>query len=105
MSGGSWDYVYQRFEGVSGRLISSKEPLRRALGKKIALIADAMHDIEWVDSCDLGKGDDVKSIEKALGKDARLIELDEVCKEAHTIRDRLGELLELTPPTKGEAEK
>ena len=33
-------------------------------------VAKAMHNIEWVDSCDYGKGDDEESIRSVLGKGA-----------------------------------
>lgn len=77
MSGGSWDYIYGRFEETAERLRAERDPLRRALGDRIALIAAAMRDIEWVDSGDYGKGDDVEAIRKALGEggDAEVMRL------------------------------
>lgn len=67
MSGGSWDYIYFKFDEVSSRLCASSDPLRSALGVKVAHIAKALHDIEWVDSSDYAEGDDVAAIKKALG--------------------------------------
>lgn len=67
MSGGSWDYVFHRFTEVAERLESARQPERRALGKHLSLIADAMHDIEWVDSADKSPGDELPAIEKVLG--------------------------------------
>ena len=66
MSGGSWDYVYGKFEDVADRLAEEKSPLRRALAKKVRLIAKAMHEIEWEDSGDTGDDASVTAIRKAL---------------------------------------
>lgn len=52
MSGGSWDYFCFNASDVADRLCDEKSPLRRALGEHMRLIAHAMHEIEWVDSCD-----------------------------------------------------
>jgi hypothetical protein len=71
VSGGSWDYVYNKFDETAARLLNSKDPLRRALGLRISYIANAMHDIEWVDSGDYGEGKEIEAIRKALGKNAR----------------------------------
>lgn len=34
------------------------------LSKLLELVSEAMHDIEWVDSCDYGPGDELESIQK-----------------------------------------
>jgi hypothetical protein len=39
---------------------------RKAFGKHLILVAKALHDIEWVDSCDYGEGDEVKAIMKVV---------------------------------------
>ena len=73
MSGGSWNYVYRHFEEAASSLLESKCPKRRAFGELVELCSRAMHDIEWVDSCDYGKGDEIEAIKKALafnGKEA-----------------------------------
>jgi hypothetical protein len=70
MSGGSWDYAYLRLDEVAERLITSdpKEHLLRVrLGAQLKLMVAALHDIEWVDSGDLGEGDDEPAIKAALG--------------------------------------
>lgn len=90
MSGGSWDYAYSKFDDVADQLVESKNPLRKALGLQIRLIAKAMHDIEWVDSCDYGQGDDRAAIEAALGKNANAIVLSVVLDEAKRVRDMLA---------------
>ena len=66
MSGGSWGYVYRRVEEVSETLLYSKCPYRKALGVHLSLIAEALHDIEWVDSADYSPGDEIESIKKVI---------------------------------------
>jgi len=66
MSGGSWDYVSHRIQEAAQRLCESKKSERRALGKHMTLIAEAMHDIEWVDSGDSGEGKEIASIMKCI---------------------------------------
>lgn len=39
------------------------DPRRVAFVAHLRLVVVAMHDIEWVDSCDYGPGDDGKAIE------------------------------------------
>lgn len=62
MSGGSWEYVYSRVEDAADRLCESQDTLRRAFGEHLKLCAKALHDVEWVDSSDYGKGADVEAI-------------------------------------------
>jgi hypothetical protein len=66
MSGGSWGYLYFKMDEAADTLIEDKDPLRKAFGKKMKLIAAAMHDIEWVDSGDYENGEEVEAIEKAI---------------------------------------
>lgn len=91
MSGGSWDYVYYKFEEVADRLRSEGRIERRAFGDLVARVAKAMHDIEWVDSCDMGPGDEVAAIRAALGGDAAAyaVELREATKIAEAAAKQL----------------
>jgi hypothetical protein len=66
MSGGSWDYVSYKFEDTAHRLLGSKCPYRQALGRQILREAEALHAIEWVDSCDWGPGDEIELITMAV---------------------------------------
>lgn len=93
MSGGSWDYLYERMEEAATRLAADASPERRALGRRMALMAKAMHDIEWVDSCDYGPGDDAKAIEAALGgqEAATVAALYELVEEARRVNVALEE--------------
>jgi len=68
MSGGSWDYISHKFDEVADRLDPAIRyspevaAARRKLGELVRLVAIAMHDIEWVDSCDWGPGDELPAI-------------------------------------------
>ncbi len=91
MSGGSWDYIYGKFEEVADRLQSKNQtPLRRALGKHISKTAKAMHSIEWNDSGD-GDDDEEKNIKAALGKDSDAQELSVLLEDAQKIMVALQE--------------
>lgn len=94
MSGGSWDYLYGNIENAACRLRRSECALRRAFGKHMELVASAMRDIEWVDSCDYGPGDERKAIEKALGNSARALEIEELKEEARALFKELKRLTE-----------
>lgn len=90
MSGGSYDYSYHRVsdmaDAIEARLDGKgkysqdgdewsyrtsedieadkvSEPFRRWFATHLRLVAEAMHDIEWVDSGDYGPGDEIKAIE------------------------------------------
>jgi hypothetical protein len=76
MSGGSYDYVYQRIADIE---INNEHecPKRGAFQMIISLVAQAMHDIEWVDSGDYGKGGEDKALDNlfaVLGKDPKIVE-------------------------------
>lgn len=66
MSGGSWNYVYHHINEAAHGLMQERSPQRVRLGKLMHLMSKAMHDIEWVDSCDYGPGDETESIEKVF---------------------------------------
>jgi len=89
MSGGSWNYVYSTFEEVGDRLCASVQPERRALGRKVKLIATAIHDIEWVDSSDYSPGDEIPAIEKALGKNCKGLVLAECISKSEAMLKEL----------------
>jgi hypothetical protein len=67
MSGGSWDYVFGKFNDVAERLKRDKKPYRKQFAKLVKLVGDAMYEIEWEDSDDTGPGDSIPAIKKALG--------------------------------------
>lgn len=94
MSGGSWDYFYQRLEDIALRLIREDCHYRRALGAQLSMAAMALHAIEWVDSCDFAKGEDIEPIKKALGESCEQLAYEELKKEALDLIDRLNKFKE-----------
>jgi len=99
MSGGSWDYLYRKMEDAASSLTDSSDPARRAFGKHLKLCAKAMHDIEWVDSCDMSKGDEMPAIEAALSKSAKALILTEVIAQADTSLKALQSALDQSRTT------
>lgn len=64
MSGGSYDYVCWKIESLEQDIQNQeKDPRRAAFAKLMGLVGKAMHDIEWVDSCDFAPGDEHASID------------------------------------------
>ena len=60
MSGGSMGYLYSRIEMDAD--FAQDTPERKAFAEHLKLVVKALHDIEWVDSCDYGPGDEVPAI-------------------------------------------
>lgn len=94
MSGGSWDYSYGGLKDLSVKLLLESDPKRKALGRLVEKVANAMHDIEWVDSGDYGPGNEIAAIDIALGKDRDKLVLAEMLVQAVKIRDELNVILE-----------
>ena len=94
MSGGSWNYLYGQVDDAAGKLQESKDPLRRVFGEHLYLCAKALHDIEWVDSSDMGDGDDRPAIELALGDAARKLELEMLLQDARELIGHLKEFVD-----------
>ena len=88
MSGGSYDYAYFKVEEFA-RSLRCNTPQRKAFRTLCDKVAKAMHDIEWVDSCDYGEGDDIKAINAALGTDGPSLVLSEVISDARKASDAL----------------
>lgn len=66
MSGGTHEYVCFRIQEID--VISTYNgddipPERVKFQGLLKLVAKAMHDIEWVDSCDMSNGDELEAIE------------------------------------------
>ena len=64
MSGGSYNYFYRDLDEIY--IEGQDNPRRKALQEVIDLLKGAMHDVEWVDSSDYGKGDEYESIDKLM---------------------------------------
>lgn len=63
MSGGSYDYAYGRVEDMADSLALKNNPRRESFKKLLKLVSQAMHDIEWVDSCDYSPGNENEAID------------------------------------------
>jgi hypothetical protein len=68
MSGGSYNYIYTRLEDLANEIKNTETDYRRATLKQLLLrLSVAMHDVEWVDSCDFGPGDDHEALDALFG--------------------------------------
>lgn len=100
MSGGSWDYVYGKMQEAADRLIGEKKtPLRISFGEHLARCADALHDIEWVDSGDIGPGGENDAILEVFKKispadSARFTAIKKLDKLAAQLKDLADALSE-----------
>ena len=79
MSGGSMNYLYSKLEYDA--IFSTHTPERKAFKAHLAKVAKALHDIEWVDSCDKAPGDENAAIRACLQPDAVLFTLVEQAKD------------------------
>ena len=86
MSGGAYDHTYSQVENMAKdpRLATTAE--RRAFASLLSDVAEAMHDVEWVDSGDYGPGMENAAIERCLSKE---ILLEQVIADAHVAADAL----------------
>lgn len=88
MSGGSLNYLYSRLENDATFDLSTPE--RRAFKKHLEKIVKALHDIEWVDSCDYGPGDENAAIRACIGDGAVLdAAIDQAHEAAKVLRAEL----------------
>ena len=94
MSGGSMDYLYSKLENAE---FSLNTPERKAFAKHLELVAKALHDIEWVDSCDYGKGDENEAIRACIGNGAVLEAALDTAKQAiHDLTDEYNRVWHAT---------
>jgi hypothetical protein len=70
MSGGSFNYAYRHLDEMIEFMQHSEIAERRAFGLHLVKVQTAMRTIEWVDSGDNNKGDEIAPIREALGIDA-----------------------------------
>ena len=66
MSGGSMNYLYSKVLHQSEFALDTPE--REAFAAHLKLVAQALHDIEWVDSGDYGPGDENAAIRACLSQ-------------------------------------
>lgn len=83
MSGGSLDYVYSKVEDAAHSVIArATTPLHRAFGAHLLKVSEALHDLEWVLSCDYGPGDEVAAIKAVVSPQAEIEAATERANEA-----------------------
>ncbi len=87
MSGGSYNYAWERVEDFVSIIRKKDCPLRRAFAEHMVLVAKAMGDIEMVDSGDYGQGDEIESIQAVLAPGAELAAAILMAKEARDVLD------------------
>ena len=90
MSGASMNYLYSKLLHDSD--FEQNTPERKAFAKHIALVAQALHDIERVDSGDYGPGDEVAAINACLGRPVAYKYIYEYGTTAEGIRGRIRSL-------------
>jgi hypothetical protein len=97
VSGGSWGYFSFKLEEVADRLIDSRPTtsqylLRRALGKHLKKCATALHEIEWVDSCDTSPGGEKEALKACFENAVQSIEADEILSELKRLESEIIKL-------------
>lgn len=92
MSGGSHNYAYIHVMQFAEEIEQDSIPLRRAFAKHLSKVAEAMRDIEWVDSGDYCDGDDILAIQQCLGDGWKGATYDVILDELHRIEHQIEEL-------------
>jgi len=99
MSGGSYDYAFRHVQDMAANLRCGRnghDPLRVAFAEHLEKVAKAMHDVEWVDSCDYGKGQEAEAIRAVIAPGAELdaaIDLAELARRKLDDSIQMGRLL------------
>jgi hypothetical protein len=78
MSGGSLDYVYNKVEDVAQQIAGRAEtPEQHAFAAHLLKVSKALHDLEWVWSCDYSQGQEVEAIMACINRsDVLLVAVD-----------------------------
>ena len=85
MSGGSLDYIYGRLDDAADTIASRAEkPLHKAFAKHLRLVSAALHDLEWVWSCDYSPGDEDNSIRAVVSRTEEIQAAKEAIEKAIT---------------------
>ena len=80
MSGGSLDYICYKLDDVIDTVESrAKTVLQKAFAAHLRDVSKALHDLEWVYSCDYSDGDEVAALRKVVNKQ---MELEAATKQA-----------------------
>lgn len=96
MSGGSYDYAYRSFEDLAERVEARavgqpNEALRLALADHLRKLAKALHDLEWVDSCDYGAGREDATIREIISPQD---EIGAAVRRAEVVAENLAKTIE-----------
>ena len=97
MSGGSYEYLYRSIEEAADRISQNRDPLYRAFAQHLRVVAKALHDIEWVEDCDYGPGDEHPAIKAALGKNWKARALEEIQAEIERLAREAREVIHGNP--------
>lgn len=106
MSGGSLDYVSFRVEEAAATIRARcPDPLHQAFATHLELVANALHECEWVLSCDTGPGDDEAAIRAVVSPEMEMAAA--VAKAAIAASDLdhlLAKARALTPESENDAD-
>ena len=73
MSGGSLDYVFYKLDDAVDSIEKrATTVLQKAFAAHLRDVSKALHDLEWVYSCDYSDGDEVEAIRKVVNKEMEL---------------------------------
>jgi len=73
MSGGSLDYVcYKLDDAIEVIERRATTVLQTAFAVHLKDVSKALHDLEWVYSCDYSDGDEVEALRKVVNKEMEL---------------------------------
>ena len=91
MSGGSLDYVFYKLDDAVDSIEKrATTPLHKAFAAHLRDVSKALHDLEWVYSCDYSDGDEVEAIRKVINKE---MELNAATKQAKIALEQLKNVL------------
>ena len=81
------EYLYSKVEDATFR---EDTPERKAFRAHLNKVAKALHDIEWVDSCDCSSGSENEAIMACISNE---IILEVLIDEANSASEKLNEFL------------
>ena len=93
MSGGSLEYCFYKVD-VAVEVIErrAKTVLQKAFAAHLRDVSKALHDLEWVYSCDYSDGDEVAALRKVVNKQ---MELEAATNDARIALKQLQDVLGL----------
>jgi len=93
MSGGSLDYVcYKLDDAIEVIERRATTVLQTAFAVHLKDVSKALHDLEWVYSCDYSDGDEVEALRKVVNKE---MELEAATNDARIALKQLQDVLAL----------